>query len=356
MGWDIFRKERVLTIKMRNLTRGNKPGLLALLAVLGAVALAPPAEAVSMNGDLIQGQVMTYTVQKKESLYDIARKFDMGAIEIQAANPGVNPWKPKAGTKVIVTTKHVVPSITHDGILINLSASRLFYFPGGGEVMTFPVASGKEGWETPVAATTVIEKKKNPTWTPPARIRAENPDLPEFIPPGPDNPLGQYAMALGLSGIMIHGTTSPTSIGKHASHGCIRMYPEDIKTLFNAVPRGTPVLITKTPYVIGWQGDTLYLQVTPKVHTVSKKTQKPPPADKMLHQAVSHEAGDGTTVYWNVVDDVMARGDGIPTVIGTRQSWGPRLPEPVVGSLPQSQRASLTIITDEDSFHRPVAD
>jgi L,D-transpeptidase ErfK/SrfK len=333
---------------------GKKSCLLALVITLGvscttvSPAIASPATVGGhvIDGDLLLGEITTHTVKKRETLFDIARKYGLGIHEIQAANPGVDPWKPKAGTKVVVSSRHVAPSISREGIVINLSALRLYYFKAPGEVLTFPIAAGKEGWETPVAATKVLDKRKNPTWTIPARIKAENPDLPDFIPPGPNNPLGDYAMSLGLGGIMIHGTRSPSSIGKRASHGCIRMYPEHIEALFNAVPKGTPVLITKTPYVMGWQGDKLYLEVMPKVRAV-KKIKKPAQADPLLHQAIEHSAGSNTTIYWNIADEALARADGIPVVIGSRSTHGPRFPEPTVSELPPQKRASLEIIRDE---------
>jgi L,D-transpeptidase ErfK/SrfK len=334
--------------KMMNLGRlkGTKYNIVFISALLGAAsAFAAPAGAgagLSVDGDLLLGQTTSYTVKKHETLFDIARRYDMGIIELEAANPGVSPWNPKAGTSITVTTKHVIPSITHDGIVVNLSASRLYYFKGPREVLSFPIASGKSGWETPVAATTVIDKRIHPTWTPPPNIRAENPKLPPFIPPGPDNPLGDYAMALGVGGIMIHGTNAPASIGKHASHGCIRMYPEDIKALFNAVPLHTPVLLTRTPYVMGWQGRTLYIEVTPRVHPAPPrhtKTAKAKPkvkSDPFLHRAVTQVAGAGTTIDWTAVDEALARGDGIPTAIATRSLFvGPPAPVTMTASVPE---------------------
>jgi L,D-transpeptidase ErfK/SrfK len=333
-----------------------------LLSGFATTASAGPV----ISGDLIVGDVSTYKVKKHESLFDIARKFDMGIIELEAANPGVNPWKPKAGTEITVTKSHVIPSITHEGIVVNLDASRLYYFKGPGEVVTYPVASGKEGWETPVAATKVVEKRLHPTWTIPEDIRAEDPTLPESVPPGPGNPLGDYALALGLSGIMIHGTTTPSSIGKHASHGCIRMYPEDIESLFKAVKKGTPVLLARMPYVMGWKNNKLYLEVTPRVHAVVARNAKKPKPDKLLHDAVTHEAGAASTVDWDAVDNAMARADGIPTEIGSRPWFGPPMPDapkptqgasaapaqpaPMQASAQTSlqQRVSLTIINDKN--------
>ncbi len=360
--------------KIPHLDKKNRAALLALAmaGMLTGFATAAAAGPV-INGDLIMGDVTTYKVKKHESLFDIARKFDMGIIELEAANPGVNPWKPKAGAEITVTKRHIIPSITHEGIVVNLDASRLYYFKAPGQVETYPVASGKEGWETPVAATKVVEKRLHPTWTIPEDIRAEDPTLPESVPPGPGNPLGDYALALGLSGIMIHGTTTPSSIGKHASHGCIRMYPEDIESLFKAVKKGTPVLLARMPYVMGWKDNKLYLEVTPHVHAVSKTAKKPKP-DKLLHDAVTHEAGNAT-VDWDAVDNAMARADGIPAEIGSRPWFGPPMPQiakPVQGAsaapalaAPQAQppqpekqaslaqpqlqqRVSLTIVNDKN--------
>lgn len=325
----------------------NKTGLVAILLAAAITGFTTTADAgPRVDGDLLMGEISSHTVKKRESLFDIARKYGMGIIELQAANPGINPWQPKPGTTVTVTKRHLLPGITRDGIVINLASSRMFYFKGPSEVMTFPIAHGKDGWETPVAATTIVEKRLHPTWTPPASIRAENPDLPDFIPPGPDNPLGDYALALGLNGIMIHGTNAPSSIGRRASHGCIRMYPEDIKALFNAVKKGTPVLITKTPYVLGWKGNKLYLQVTPKVRAVTKsKTLKKPKPDKFLREAIEREAGPEAIIDWELVDEVRARADGIPAEIARRPFFGPPMPH---NNLDHPQRASLTIINDSN--------
>ena len=327
---------------------GNKVKFAALVmaGMLGAFSSAAQAGPV-IDGDLITADVTTVKVKKHESLFDIARKYDMGIVELEAANPGVNPWQPKVGSEVTVANRHILPSITRDGIVVNLAASRLFYFKSPNEVMSFPIASGKEGWETPVAATKVTEKRLHPTWTIPEDIRAENPDLPESIPPGPQNPLGNYALALGLDGIMIHGTNAPSSIGKHASHGCIRMYPEDIESLFNAVKKGTPVLLAKMPYNIGWQGRKLYLEVTPRVHAPPSKkvAAKKPKPDMMLHQAIERVAGNAT-IDWDAVDEAMARGDGIPAEVGSRPFFGPPLPQ--TASAQPQQRASLTIVNDNN--------
>lgn len=289
-----------------------------LVGMFVAVILAtglPGQEAKAAQGDLV-GAVINYTVKKHETLFDVARKFDVGIVALRAANPGVNPWNPKPGTALMISALHVLPTAPREGIVVDLSALRLYYF-NGDKVMTFPVAAGREGWETPTAVTKVVAKRKNPIWTPTANIRAENPDLPEFIPAGKDNPLGAYAMNLGVDSIMIHGTTSPASIGRRASHGCIRMYPEDIESLFNAVPKGTQVTIAQYPFQVGWMGDTIYLEVAPKIRTAAALKKTPSRLEASVYRAIESRVVQGTAIDWAAVEAAFHRADGIPVAIGT---------------------------------------
>lgn len=326
-----------------------------LLFILVLLAAAAPAGASQVANGEVVGEVTTYTVKKNESLSSIAQKFSMSIVELQAANPGVDPWKPKPGTQIVVGNMHVVPGITRDGIVINLETSRLFYFTGGNEVMTFPVAQGKQGWETPVAATKVYAKRKDPTWTPPPRIREENPDLPEFIPPGPNNPLGKYALSLGLNGIMIHGTNAPSSVGKRVSHGCMRMYAADIERLFHAVKVGTPVLLMKKPYEFGWHGRTLYLQMAPRLKKMKPEEAKYKP-DIELYSAIQGQAGPNAVIDWGAVEQAVLRADGIPVAVAQRpisDFVGPVQPEEKAARAQerpaQPRRASLYIIQHQAS-------
>jgi len=284
---------------------------------------APDAKPAASNSNVI-GSVIDYTLKKKESLFDVARKFDIGIIELRAANPGVDPWKPKAGTVLKVGTMHLVPQGVKEGLVVNLGAMRLYYY-NGDKVMTFPIAAGREGWETPTAVTKIMSKRKNPTWTPTDNIRAENPDLPDVIPAGPDNPLGQYAMALGVASIMIHGTNSPASIGRRASHGCIRLYPEDIESLFNAVPKGTQVTIADMPYQLGWDDNkTIYIEVAPKLTTTAKLKKPAERLDAAMYRDIQSKIASDATIDWEAVEEAFHRADGIPMPIGT----GERAPPP----------------------------
>ena len=178
-----------------------------------------PAEAATytIDGD-VAGEVTRYTVKDKDTLYSVARHFDLGIVEIMAANPGLDPWIPPVGTELTLPTAYVLPTISRKGIVIDLSALRLFYFPDPKTVMTFPLGIGMDGWSTPTGTTRIVLKRDHPTWIAPESILKENPDLPKVVPPGPDNPLGDYALNLGWEGYRIHGTNKPYGIGRRSSH------------------------------------------------------------------------------------------------------------------------------------------
>jgi L,D-transpeptidase ErfK/SrfK len=273
------------------------------------------------DGD-VAGTVAHYEVKKKETLYGIARQFDVGIVELLAANPGVDPWTPKAGTPLIIPAAHVLPPAgMRQGIVISLSALRRFYFYDPQTVMSFPVGIGKEGWLTPTGVTAIARKRKDPDWTPPDSIREEDPDLPDVVPAGPDNPLGAYAMNLGLPGYLIHGTNRPYGVGKRSSHGCIRLYPEDISLLFDVVKEGTPVTIIDTPYTLGWRGDDLYLEVppTPQQSDRIAQSRRVELADlPEVYYAVEQAAGKQAKVNWPAVKDAVIWRTGIPVAVATK--------------------------------------
>lgn len=222
--------------------------------------------------DDVVGTLQVITAGKEDTLSDIARRFNLGYEEIVSANPGVDPWLPEAGTPIIIPTQFVLPDAPRQGIVINLAAMRLFYFPKmkAGEpqkVITHPVGIGRVQWKTPEGTTRVTAKKENPSWIPTPSIRkehAKNGDpLPAVVPPGPDNPMGTHVLRLGWPSYAIHGTDKPPSIGLRGSHGCLRMYPEDITGIYNDVPVGTPVRTVNQPHLFGWRNNQLYLQTYP---------------------------------------------------------------------------------------------
>jgi len=215
--------------------------------------------------DTVIGAIRTYSVERGESLIEIARKFELGYNEITEANPGVDPFVPGEGRPVRIPTMWILPDMEmSEQILINLSEYRLYYFfeSGGARFLeTFPIGIGREGHDTPMGEFRVIEKIANPPWHVPESIRLEKPELPPVVPPGPDNPLGTHALRLSDQSILIHGTDKPFAIGRMASHGCIRLYPEDIPILYTLVPNGVRTIIVRQPVKVGVHGDRVYLEV-----------------------------------------------------------------------------------------------
>jgi L,D-transpeptidase ErfK/SrfK len=213
----------------------------------------------------IVGNIQKVTVQYEESLSDIGKRFDVGVYEMIEANPNLDPWEPREGASVIVPTQFILPSSPREGIIINLAEMRLyFYNTKKNLVTTHPIGIGRKGWVTPLLEATIIDKKSNPTWHPPISIIKEHAKhgdiLPSVIPPGPNNPLGNFAIYLSASGYLIHGTNRSGGIGLRTTSGCIRLYPEDIKSLYNQVSIGTKVKIIHEPYKIGIYNNQLYLE------------------------------------------------------------------------------------------------
>ncbi len=220
------------------------------------------------DGDVV-GAVQKTVVGPDDTLPDIARRFDVGYEEMLLANPGVDPWLPGVGREVIVPTQFVLPVAPREGIVVNIAAMRIFYFPPHkrGEpqlVYTHPIGIGKVGWKTPEGTTRIIARQKDPVWVVPKSVRDEHAKdgekLPERVPAGPNNPLGQYEFRLDWPSYLIHGTNKPYGVGMRSSHGCMRLYPEDIAVFYNLVPVGTKVTVVNQPYLFGWRDHTLYLQ------------------------------------------------------------------------------------------------
>lgn len=263
-----------------------------LLAGCHTVKAPPPAApvvpapvathsfAIEAERDDVVGELQVTSAGAEDTLSDIARRFNIGYDEITRANPGVDPWLPRAGTQIVLPTQFVLPNAPRKGVVINLPALRLYYFPPRkpGEpqqVITHPIGIGLVGWSTPEGSTQVVGKKADPWWIPPASVRREHlrdgDPLPARVPPGPDNPLGRHALRLGWPSYLIHGTNKPYGVGMRASHGCIRMYPEDIARLFEDIPVGTPVTVVNQPLVYGWHGGHLYVQSFPVLEDDSRK-------------------------------------------------------------------------------------
>jgi len=216
----------------------------------------------------VVGDPQVVEVEGDNTLSDLARAYGLGYDEIIAANPGVDPWLPGVGTRVLLPTQYVLPSV-REGVVLNIASKRLFYFPpaDGAEaavVYTFPVGIGRVGWETPVGTSVVTAKAKDPSWYVPWSVQQEHAEmgdpLPAVVPPGPDNPLGAYVLKLDMPGYLIHGTNQPYGVGMRVSHGCVRLYPENIEFLFPEVPVGTPVTIINEPFMLGERDGELFFE------------------------------------------------------------------------------------------------
>jgi L,D-transpeptidase ErfK/SrfK len=218
------------------------------------------------------GQI-TYTEASRDfTLLDVARRYDIGQNEILLTNPDVDRWLPADNSKVIIPSRFIIPDAERVGVIINLAEMRLYYFPkprdGEPAVMiTHPISVGRMDWNTPLGKTTIIRKQTDPSWTPPQSIKeealADGITLPDVVPGGPDNPLGRYAMRLGIPGYLIHSTNKPYGVGMRVTHGCIRMYPEDIEGLFADVPVGTQVQLVNQPIKLGWMAGGLFVELHP---------------------------------------------------------------------------------------------
>jgi len=208
---------------------------------------------------------------------------------------------------------------------VNLPEHRLYYYPKPKrhelpQVVTFPVSIGKMDWHTPLGETQVISKVRNPTWYPPEGVRAEHEaagdPLPQFVPPGPDNPLGNFALRLaaGKGTYLIHGTNNPIAVGLAVTHGCIRMYPEDIETLFGEVPVGTKVRIVNEPVKVAWVDGELLLEAHPPIDDQGQSLDVD--VDRfadLLRQAV----GDSVVaIHWDYAREVLQRADGLLATVG----------------------------------------
>lgn len=311
-----------------------------LLCLSGCAALTPqtqppvPADRLPLpaDGSDVVGDLQSVTARYEDTLLDIARRYDLGYDEIVAANPGVDPWLPGEGTRVVLPTQFVLPAGERSGIVLNLAAKRLFYFPPAppgeaAEVVTHPVGIGREGWLTPEGTMQITQKIANPAWTVPESVRqehAENGDpLPKIVPPGPDNPLGAFAMRLSLPTYLIHGTNQPYGVGLRVSHGCVRLYPEDIASLFPEVPVGTQVRIINQPYVAGWRDGQLYLEAHAPLEEDARRWNGSLTA---MEQAVSGAlAGLSADVSWDRAREIAREARGIPQPIAAGAAMRPRV-------------------------------
>jgi L,D-transpeptidase ErfK/SrfK len=280
-----------------------------------------------LNGDNVIGAVSIAVAEHEDTLLDIGRRHGVGYEEIIAANPGIDPWLPGAGTEVVIPGRFLLPDAPREGIVVNLPEHRLYYYPPAkpGEprvVRTFPISTGKMDWKTPLGNTKVVAKQERPNWYPPKSVRLEHEakgdPLPPFIPPGPDNPLGEYALRLGIPGgsYLIHGTNRPAGVGMQVTHGCIRMFPEDIAEFYTMIPVSTKVNLVDQTTKIGWSRGALYVErQAPLEGTNDPSHMDPAELDRIVQAAT---AGVDVSIDWNTARLAFQQASGVPVRVGER--------------------------------------
>ncbi len=284
----------------------------------------------------VYGEDQQVATVYEDTLYDLARRYSLGSEELIRVNPGVDPWLPKVGTQLIVPGRHILPSGLHTGIVVNLPEHRLYYFPKPkrgqpAQVITYPVSIGKMDWHTPLGETQVIAKQMNPSWHPPESVRkehaAEGDILPAVVPPGPANPLGTRAMrlAVGKGSYLIHGTNNPIAVGLAVTHGCIRMYPEDVEALYPLVPVGTRVRIVNEPVKVAWVDGQLLLEAHPPINAQGQALEPDVEAfAALLQQAVGDTA---VAIHWDYAREVLAAANGTLATVAVAAESGQTSPD-----------------------------
>ena len=298
-----------------------------LFILLLNLCCAPPAKALRYvlddSGATLIGEIVTTEAGERDTLLDIARLYGFGYQDMKLVNPELDTWLPGAGQKVILPAQFVLPAARQEGIVLNIPEMRLYYYPppaqgGPREVLTYPLGIGREGWATPYIATRIIEKKVRPSWYPPESIRREHAEagdpLPKVVRPGPDNPLGDYAMRLGRPEYLIHGTNKPYGIGMRVSHGCIRLYPEDIEALFAEVTLKTPVNIINQPYKLGVKDEVIYLEAHPFLQEDSEQYQNN--LTSVVSLLINMAGGRDYELDWDKAHEAINRPTGLPVAIG----------------------------------------
>lgn len=300
-------------------------GCAVLKSVQGKSRFSPiyPEMAIERNkfsvakGDDVIGRLAVIRLEKGDTLPDIARHFNLGINAISATNPGVDIWVPEAGERILLPLCFILPDAPREGIVVNLATMRLFQFKGDEKslvVSTYPVGVGAKERPTPAGQMYVERKAIRPTWHVPASIaedhRKKGDPLPAKVPPGPQNPLGEYALYLSKSSYLIHGTNKPASIGLNATNGCLRLYPENVKLLYNDTPVNTPVVIVNQPYLIGQRNGVIYMEAhTPLEDSGAIELEK------IYAKLRNIEKKLARTLDWIKIKKVQAEARGIPVPI-----------------------------------------
>lgn len=319
---------------------------LQAVCLVAVFAFSAPAFAAYDRPDV--GELKTVTVRNKDTLMDLAQEYQIGYAQLLAANPGVDPWLPGAGRKLIIPDWHILPDTAHSGLVLNTGELRVYYFPSDGSApKTVPIGIGREGLTTPLGTTTIVSKTKDPSWRPTPRMRQEDPKLPAVVEGGdPDNPLGAYALYLGWPSYRMHGTNHEKAIGRRASSGCIRMYKADITWMYEHVPVGTKVTSVNQPVKMAWIGNEFFVEAEPSDIQVDEleyqnrqiTVQIP---DGIIGQVRRKAGTEVDRIDWEKLRTVLIQRTGVPVQVTGDARDEPRdAPEaaPVVKTTGQTSR------------------
>jgi L,D-transpeptidase ErfK/SrfK len=305
----------------------NKPlTMLALYFASMSSALAAVYE-LPPDGSAVVGTDSRITVRHEDKLFDVARRYGIGYPEIVRANPGADIWAPGDEQEILLPVRRILPVTPHEGIVVNLPEHRLYYYPKlipgkTQKVITYPVSIGRMDWHSPLGQTSVIAKERHPNWYPPESIRKEHAargdPLPKVVPPGPKNPLGEYKirLAVGDGTYEIHGTNNPVAVGLAVTHGCIRMYPEDVAALFEAISVGTKVWLINEPVKIAYVDGKLLMEVHPPVDGEGQTAALD--LDVMSRKLRGAVGEDTAAIHWDFARKALEAATGVPTVVGVR--------------------------------------
>ena len=315
--------------------------MLAVALVLWGMAV-PATTFPDVEAGMVVGNVEFIVARYQDTLLHLAEEFDLGYEELVAANPDIDSWLPGEGHRVVLPKRFIVPEDAGKGIYINLAEYRLYYFPERKDagMFTFPISIGKGDWVTPVGMTRIVNKLVDPAWYPPQSVReeyaADGDSLPKVVPPGPDNPLGRYALKLDLPGYLVHGTNKPYGIGMKVTHGCIRLHPKNMTLLFERVTVNTPVQIVWEPFKVGIKDGTIYFEAhspQSEVEAILETQREDMEARRKNASALTaairkvlralDRLGTETTrqdteIDWLKLAEIVRRGDGIPYPISVK--------------------------------------
>lgn len=284
----------------------------------GVAALAAPAA--------YTGDTKIIETKYEDTMVEIARANDIGFNELRSANPFVDPWIPGAGVEMVIPSRHILPESVREGVVINLPEMRIYLYDAKGNLkQTHPIGIGREGLATPIGTTTVVRKTVGPIWRPTPRMLREDPKLKPVVGPGPDNPMGTHALYLGWPTYAIHGTDKPYGIGRRASSGCIRLYPEDIVAVYPQVPIGTKVTVVNQPVKAAWIDGELFIEASPPLDQammIEENGGHPyyDLSDADMRHILKVAGKRAGSLDWGKIREVIRNRDGIPVAVAQDSS------------------------------------